>query len=56
MGKDYLPQKKLKVEERLALKKAIEVIPKSSKESSLLLQDTNLHQNYKKDILLELAH
>ena len=56
MLKDYSPRKKLKPEERLALKKDVGIIPESSKESSLSLRDTDLRQNHEKGKLLELAH
>jgi len=55
MPKDS-PRKKLKAEERLALKTKAGIIPESSKDSNLSLRDTDLRQNHEKGELLDLAH
>ena len=55
MAKD-LPRKKLKPEDRLALKTKAGIIPESSKDSNLPLRDTDLCQNHEKGELLTLAH
>ena len=55
MAKDSL-RKKLKLEDRLALKTKVDIIPKSSKDSNLSLHNTDLRQNYEKGELLTLAY
>jgi hypothetical protein len=55
MAKDA-PRKKLKPEDRLALKTKAGIIPESSKDSNLSLRDVDLRQNHKKRELLTLAH
>jgi hypothetical protein len=56
MSKEYSPRKKLKVDERLAMKKTAGIIPESQKESTKILRDMDLRQATEKDALLELAH
>jgi len=55
MAKDA-PRKKLKPEDRLALKTKAGIIPESSKDSNLSLHNTDLRQNYEKGELLTLAY